>query len=38
MIRRVTIGPHGQEEEEAEGQGQPELPAGGTDKTVQEEV
>ena len=32
------IGPHGQEEEEAEGQGQPELPGGGLDKTVQEEV
>ena len=32
------IGPHGQEEEETEGQGQPELPAGGPDKAVQEEL
>ena len=32
------VGPHGQEEEEAKGQGQPELPAGGPDKTVQEEL
>ena len=28
------VGSHGQEEEEAKGQGQPELPAGGPDKTV----
>ena len=33
-----TIGSHGQEKEEAEWQGQPELPAGGPDKTIQEEV
>ncbi|KAL0629464.1 Zinc finger protein, partial [Plecturocebus cupreus] len=31
------VGPHGQEEEEAEGQGQPVLPTGGSDKTIQEE-
>ena len=32
------VGPHGQEEEEAERQGQPEMSAGGPDKTVQEEL
>ena len=33
-----TIGHHGQEEEETEWQGQPELPGVGPDKTIQEEV
>ena len=32
------VGTKGQEQEEAKGQGQPVLPAGGPDKTVQEEV
>ena len=32
------VGTHGQEEEEAKGQGQPVLPAWGPDKTVQIEV
>jgi hypothetical protein len=36
--QKKSIGPHGQEEEEAEWQGQPELPAGRCDKTIQEEV
>lgn len=32
------IGPHSQKKKEAEGQGQPELPVGGPDKAIQEEV
>ena len=32
------VGPKGQEQEEAKGQGQPVLPDGGPDKTIQKEV